>query len=291
MIEVTGLTKAFRGREVLRGNPSGELRNRLRWFARHAIEVDFVRYSDDPNLHHGSPAHSAQHNRASSYPSHLWCEGLLVYYCLSGDDDALETAVAVGDSILRTFSDPERHDKLWSFSRELGWALLYLASLADLTNEQRFLDCSRAVAKTLVNEPLDAAQIQSMAVYAFGASSIALGIEALWRVTGDPELVVWLDRIARAVTTHVDGEARAESAMVLNFFNAALANAPADEQLLQAGARIVENLVDSKIWYDPSLFAKPVAMTYRGLSRFIQYARSAGLKGFAEGATNSQNKE
>lgn len=264
------------GREVLRGNRSPELRQRLRWFARHAIEVDFVRYSDDPNLHHGSPAHSAEHNRASSYPSHLWCEGLLVYYCLSGDDDALETAIAVGDSILRTFADPERHEKLWSFSRELGWALLYLASLADLTGERRFLDCARAVAETLVREPLDAAQIRSMAVYAFGASSIAMGVEALWRVTGEPELAAWLDRIARAITAHVDGEARAESAMVLNFFNAALACSPADQQLFRTGAQVVEALADSKTWYDPQLFAKPVAMLYRGLSRFAKHALEAG---------------
>ncbi len=259
------------GREVLRGNRSPELRQRLRWFARHAIEVDFIRHSDDPSQHHGSPAHSARHNQAGSYPSHLWCEGLLVYYCISGDDDAFETAVAVGDSILHTFGDPERRRKLWSFSRELGWALLYLANLADLSGERRFLNCAVEQADALIQEPITDELARNMTVYAFGYASIAMGIEALWRINGDPRLAEWLMRTAEAVAHQAAGSASPESAMVLNYFNAALAVQP-DERMMQAGMRVVDSLVDSKSWYDPQLFAKPVAMTYRGLSRFAKYA-------------------
>ena len=267
-------------REVLRGNPSDDLRQRLRWFARHAVEVDFTCYSDDPSQHHGSPAHSANHNQAGAYPSHLWCEGLLAYYCLSGDEDALDVSVAVGDFILRTFNDPDRRRKFWHFSRELGWALLYLATVADLTGEKRFLDCAEELGQTLVNYPLDEELTQKMATYAFGFSSIAMGIEALWKTTRNPELsaalATWLQRTAHAIANHVEGEIRGESAMVLNFFNASLEVSPSDAHLLRAGMCIVDALVDSKNWTDPPLFAKPVAMVYRGLSRFVKLAEDQG---------------
>src|SRR5690606_9138004 len=68
------------GREWLRTDLPAEHFRRLSGFGRHAIEVDWVSYSDLRQLHHGTPAHSADHQRATAYPSHLWAEGLLLYY-------------------------------------------------------------------------------------------------------------------------------------------------------------------------------------------------------------------
>lgn len=106
--------------------------------AHHALDVDFVHYSDDPWLHHGSPAHSVRHTTASSYPSHIWTEGLLHYYYLSGDTRALDVARQSGEFILRY-----QKKKWWVFeetARESGWALLALTELYAATGERAFLD-------------------------------------------------------------------------------------------------------------------------------------------------------
>jgi hypothetical protein len=258
-------------RECLRGGAAAELWRKLHWFARHAIEVDFIDYSDDPQLHHGSPAHSANHCKASSYPSHLWCEGLLLYYCLSGDDDALQVAVQTGDAILATFADPARRKKLWHFTREVGWALIYVAYLADITREKRFLDCTDEMADFLIAEPLTPELVETMVRYAFGYASIAMGIKALYNITGRKVLADWLVDLADRVTEH-----SSVGGMALNYVNTAYALTK-DEKYIRAGMHSIECLLDSVSWYDPYLYTKQVAMSYRPLSRFLRFAHELGL--------------
>jgi Beta-L-arabinofuranosidase, GH127 catalytic domain/PcRGLX-like N-terminal RIFT barrel domain len=262
--------------EALRGGGSPELLRRTRWFARHAIEVDFCAFSDHPELHHGTPAHSAEHRKATAYPSHLWCEGLLAYYALTGDDDALDVAIKQGDFILNTFADEARRNKLWSFSRELGWALLYLATLADFTNEARFRDAANELANALISEPITEAQAEQMVECSFGYASIALGVEALWKLEGRQELADWLvstsnlmgECVARGVRSRVPP-------MTLCYFNAAYA-VSGDAAHIRAGMVILEEIFESPLWIQPSLFAKPVAMLYRGVARFLRAADEAG---------------
>jgi len=115
-----------------------ELLSTLRLAARHNIEVDFLHYSDHKWLHRATPAHSARHTTTGAYPSHLWTQGLLEYYCLTGDPDALEVALALGDKIIEFFQSPEQREVLWGFNREVGWAILALVHLYDITREERF---------------------------------------------------------------------------------------------------------------------------------------------------------
>ena len=117
----------------------------LRHFARHNIEVDFISYSDDRWHDKASPAHSAHHNTTGAYPSHFWTQGLLQYYLLSGDHDALAVALALGDKTIECLHDPDVTPAL-KFDRELGWGLLLLACLVEVTGEKRFLaECTRLV--------------------------------------------------------------------------------------------------------------------------------------------------
>jgi len=264
-------------REYMRGNASPVLWQKLRWFCRHAIEVDFLSYSDHAQLHHGSPAHSANHCEASAYPSHLWCEGLLGYYCLSGDPDALATAIQVGDFIVDTFADPGRRGKLFKFTREIGWALLYTATLYDLVREERFLTLSREFAELILKEPITDALAQNMLEFSFAYSSLAMGMEALYRVTAEKPLADWLVYAAdRVLETAEKGVISVESCMPLNYYNAAYAVSQ-NEKYVYAGMRILEQLMDSRAWTDPWLHTKPVAMAHRGLSRFLFYAQARGL--------------
>ena len=116
-----------------------DLWNMVRLVARHNIEVDFLHYSDHLWLHRATPAHSARHTTTGAYPSHFWTQGLLEYYCLSGDPDALEVALALGDKTVEFFANAEQREVLWGFNREIGWSILLLAHLYDITREPRFL--------------------------------------------------------------------------------------------------------------------------------------------------------
>ena len=111
----------------------------VRLAARHNIEVDFLHYSDHLWLHRATPAHSARHTTTAAYPSHFWTQGLLEYYCLTGDPDALEVALALGDKTVEIFAAPEQREVLWGFNREIGWSILLLVHLYDITREPRFL--------------------------------------------------------------------------------------------------------------------------------------------------------
>ncbi len=114
--------------EVMRTGKTDHF-NMLHWAARHNIEIDFIVYSDDIRHNQASPFHSHFHNTKGAVTSHFWTQGLMEYYCLSGDDDALDTALALGNKIIEiTHSGVTAN---WKFDREIGWALLALVSLMD----------------------------------------------------------------------------------------------------------------------------------------------------------------
>ncbi len=265
-------------REVMRDAPSLEHWERLRWFARHAIEVDFVAYSDSELLHHGTPAHSADHQRATAYPSHLWAEGLLAWYCLSGDDDALQVAVDQGDFILRALSQQQRRACFWGFSRELGWALLHLAALTDITREKRFHDGMLELARALTAHPLDEALLTQMVQGAFGYASIALGVQATWAVTHEAALADWLVQTAEGVGRLVleGGVESVVPEMILLYFTTAW-QVSGSSGHLRPGMHILEQMLESLAFIAPTLEGKPVAMLHRGLGTWLGPAWRSGL--------------
>ena len=264
-------------RECMRGGWTPALWQKLRWFARHAIEVDFIAYSDHEQLHHGSPAHSVRHCMASAYPSHLWSEGLLAYYCLSGDDDALEVAIKMGDFILRTFADPQRRAKLWRFSRELGWALLYLSCVADITRTQRFLDTAWELAEMLIAEPRDDRLTRTMVRYAFGFASIALGVEMLLRLSGDQRLADWLVALADDVRRVSQEDGLVLGGMARNYLNAAYAITADSKYVTAVGpaADVLRAVPEEHPWPH----TKQVAMSYRPNCRFLRAAHDCRRAG------------
>jgi len=118
----------------------------LRWTARHNVEIDFLSYADDPWHHRASPFHSHFHNLKGAITSHFWTQGLMQYYCLTGDRDVLEAARALGDKIIEFNRDEQVRQ--WKFDREIGWALLALCCLAEM-GEAEYLEEAGVIATFL----------------------------------------------------------------------------------------------------------------------------------------------
>jgi len=106
--------------------------------AEHMMHTDFVAVSADPWKEGGVPAHCRDHTAGSAYPSHMWVEGLLLYHQLSGDPYALKVAMRVGDFFLKYID--ERFQVVQGTAREMGWTLVALAALYDVTREERYLN-------------------------------------------------------------------------------------------------------------------------------------------------------
>ncbi|HVF09431.1 MAG TPA: beta-L-arabinofuranosidase domain-containing protein [Abditibacteriaceae bacterium] len=278
--------------EIMR-NTRHDLWPTLRHFARHNIEVDFVYYSDDPWQHHGSPAHAAWHNMASAYPSHMWTQGLLEYYCLSGDPDALEVAVKLGDTILRNFQDPERRKTLWGFNREVGWPLLALVCLADLTGEERFWVQLEEFVEYLIafdrqsnREPVKLSGVnprhsmdRQIAGSYFGYASMVEGLNLYANLRNHAGLRDWLvDLLMRLKDAMWQAQGAGGGSSFLLLQGMAIGyELTGDQDFLRVGVLGLEQLIDSSAWFSSLPTVKTVAVSYRAYIRFLHHAERAGL--------------
>jgi hypothetical protein len=76
--------------------------------------------------------------------SHEWVEGLLDYYHFTGDERGLETALGIGDNVLRLLDTPMYAKAGETSARETGWALRTLTALYVETRDERWLSkCGR----------------------------------------------------------------------------------------------------------------------------------------------------
>lgn len=274
---------------------------------RHNIETDFVWFSDDPWQHHGSPAHSAYHNFASAYPSHLWTQGLLEVYRLTGDDDVLEVARALARTIVRNLDDEQRGPLLLGFNREIGWAALALVHVASFTGDavvtQKLTDiveylmaydrsAADQVIKLSASDPRDNIHRQIVNSF-FGYASMVEAVDSFAKAFDRPDAHDWLRQFVRDLLPHIEAcFAEGMEVHVRSMLPLALAighELTGDPQMLRLGMLILEQGIASEApvqptlnpgspAWDPRLLApKPAAMEQRGLSRFIARAHGAGL--------------
>jgi hypothetical protein len=270
-----------------------ELWPTLRLAARHNIEVDFLHYSDHKWLHRATPAHSARHTTTGAYPSHFWTQGLLEYYCMTGDIDALEVALALGDKTLETFEDPELRAVQWGFNREIGWSVLALACLVDVTGEARFKPMLDEMVNYLVafdrggykgginlSAGNDRQSMNRQIVgNFFGYASMMEGVDVYADSTGRPEVAAWLKALCHDLAGEAMNAAREGEILGINF-----------DMCLSIGyertgdARFMDLaglLLDAVYWTGSGLqgggSVKPVASSYRGLTRLLGHAWRRGL--------------
>jgi hypothetical protein len=108
--------------------------------AKHQIDVDICHYSQDPLLLHGQYEHSNSHCASRVIVcSHQWVEGLIDYYHFTGELRALESAIGIGENVLRLLDAPKLQKPGSANARETGWALRTLTALYRETGEDHWL--------------------------------------------------------------------------------------------------------------------------------------------------------
>lgn len=108
--------------------------------AKHQMDIDVCHYSKDPLRIGGQWEHTAGHcANGIMVCSHEWVEGLLDYYHFTGDERGLETALGIGDNVLRLLDTPMYAKPGEANARETGWALRALVALYVETSDEKWL--------------------------------------------------------------------------------------------------------------------------------------------------------
>jgi len=257
-----------------------ELWTPARWFVRHNIEVDFVHYHDDRQQHHGTPQHSCRHNRSGSVPSHFWTQGLLQYYCMTGDPDVLEVAIALGDRIIEDLTVPELRQTFWGFTRELGWPTLALAHLADITGEERFVRQLEEILQYFMGYAQPPGFERSLARNLVVMACMFEGADLYQRRSRRDDLKAWLGDLLGKVREALEQEHTKGIPVTIIMAPVVMAigyEQTGDERFLHAAMTSLDELIDTPFWPSPPNETKPMAITYRGLVRFLHHAHQAGL--------------
>lgn len=258
---------------------------------RHNIEVDFLHYSDHRWLHRATPAHSADHTNTGAYPSHFWTQGLLEYYCMTGDIDALEVAVALGDKVIENFSDPELRDVHIGFNREIGWSILSLAALMDVTGEARFEKLATELVDYLLafdrygyagavnlSAGNDRQSLHRQIVgNFFGYATMIEGVDCYAAVTGREDVDAWLKQFTHDIADAAEEAAR-EGALNATMFGLGMSigyERTGDERMLKLALLWLDQL----FWLESGRTTgevKPTATTHRGTARVLGHLQRKG---------------
>ncbi len=106
----------------------------------HWMDVDVCHYHSKPEYIGGQWEHTGGHCvDGEMVCSHQWVEGLLDYYHFTGDDRGLETALGIGENVLRLLDTPMYARVGEASARETGWALRTLTALYVETREEKWL--------------------------------------------------------------------------------------------------------------------------------------------------------
>jgi len=87
----------------------------------------------------GQWEHCARHVGMDIVCSHQWVEGLLDYYHFTGEKRAFDTAIGMGDNILRLLETDTYKKVGESNARETGWALRSLTALYVETGDEKWV--------------------------------------------------------------------------------------------------------------------------------------------------------
>jgi hypothetical protein len=201
----------------------------LRVCARHLLEVDRVARSSHPLQDGVLLAHSLNHFDGTGYPSHCWAEGLLLYYKLSGDEDALEAFFALCECLLRWAQTPDK--MRFADAREMGVPLTNFAHAYALRGDPKYLHAARIyIARLRRQMDQDGGLYYKFSSFAgrMALYSEYVAVEGLWDfyelVGGDDadgvrdlllEIIQWIDRYALDAFGNYDARGTSESMLHL----------------------------------------------------------------------------
>ncbi len=138
-------------------------------------------------------------------PSHSWIEGLWLYWAMTGDEAARESAVAGADAFLR-LNFNYGNALSWNEPRWVGWPTLGLMVAYRYAGDARYLNKARENVNLLVETEesfgrkgyyINTSQDVIQAAQPWAWSGYAqLGVIEYWRETGDQRVADYLVRIA-----------------------------------------------------------------------------------------------
>lgn len=106
----------------------------------HQRDVDVCHYSENPLLMGGQWEHTKGHCVGGKIAcSHEWVEGLFDCYYLTADERFLETAMGIGENVLRLLETPMYQKNGGLSARETGWALRTLTALYRETGDEKWI--------------------------------------------------------------------------------------------------------------------------------------------------------
>lgn len=287
---------------------------KLRWFARHNIDVDFLHYSDHKWLHRATPAHSERHTTTGAYPSHFWTQGLAQYYMLTGDPDALDVIIGLADKTIENLEDPTMKEVCSGLNREIGWGILTMICAYEASGIKRF----DSYARQLLDREIKYGLPNDLPGFSFGHTSILLGAREYLQIhagekAAEPVRKWFLDFVDLAIRSAHEApgtiekkEAR-EGTQSMSLYSYSLDilsrgtlhsgkrsgifgthsialdpiafayEVTGDEKYIKAGMRSIEALMDSQAFFNPTPEGKPYAMIYR---TFVNYLKSASELGY-----------
>jgi len=129
----------------------------------HMMDIDFVHHSSGNPLETGGVRiHGINHiqQNCEGMPgftiatSHMWTEGLLAYYLLTGHPTALARAKSIGNCLLRMIEAGwaiPPYKVAWHGVRDSAWPIIAFAGLYEVTGEQCWMDALIKLADIIVD--------------------------------------------------------------------------------------------------------------------------------------------
>ena len=115
------------------------LRNYCEVAARHQMDVDICHTPSQGLRFLGQIEHGKDHHGGDVKPCHQWVEGLLDYYHLTGEIQALEAALGIGENILILLKQAKYQQSTGINARETGWAMRSLLGLYRETYDEKWM--------------------------------------------------------------------------------------------------------------------------------------------------------
>ncbi len=301
------------GTEFLR-TANLSLFQKLRWFARHTIDVDFLYYSHHRWLNRAQPAHSERHTTTGAYPSHFWTQWLAQYYLLTGDPDAREVIIALAEKTIENLEDPTMKEIFGGLNREIGWGILTMICAYEASGIKKF----DAYARRLLDREIAYGLPDDLPNFSFGYTSILLGARQYLQLhAGEKQVapvrkwvLAFVDlaiRSSRQAPGALEKKEARDGTQSLSLYSydievsqrgathmglqrsgifgthtialdpiAYAHEITGDRKYIAAGMRSVEALMDSKAFLNPTLEGKPYAMVYRTFINFLKAAAELG---------------